>query len=452
MTSVRFLAVVAVMVLVVTFTSVASAQPAVHVFVGTAWIDDVAALDGTIVTSSVGGVQVGSTTVNGGNGAYNIAVDAGVGGSYAGETVSFQIGGYNTRQTALWAAGEATELTLTASSGPMGNAGRAVTIALRQLNDSGQSGTATLTEYGSTTEVVLSLSAGTSQTDAVNIHSGRCGDILGSADYPLASFVAGSGESYTIVDATLDSLQDGKHAINSLEADASSKSTACGNIPLLPVTIATAWVSLNHYLVDDKGFTVYLFTNDNPGSNRSACSSAACLTTWPPTLTGEPSAHRGIATQSLVGSFERADGLGTQLTYNGWPLHYFSQDVDPGDTRGQGQAGLWWVVSTSGEGIGPVGTTGATGPEGPAGPAGVGSAGATGPAGPAGPSGNLGPAGADGPAGPQGATGSGGSEGPTGDPGPEGKGVSSTLAIAALILAILAFFGAGVAFLWSRRA
>lgn len=39
---------------------------------------------------------------------------------------------------------------------------------------------------------------------------------------------------------------------------------------------------------------------------------------------------------------------GSVVTYNGWPLHTYAPDSGPGSASGQGIAGQWWVVSTSG--------------------------------------------------------------------------------------------------------
>ena len=396
-----------------------------------------------------------STTTTDDAGKYSLIVDQGD-ESFDGKTVTFQIGGYDAKQTAAWKAGEGTELTLQATTGPVGEPGRVVSVNLLELSDSGQSGTATLTEYGDTTHVVLSLSTGAQESELVHILFGRCDENLGDLDYPLTSLVDGSGESITTLDVTLDDLQDGDHAINSYDAGDASNSTTCGNIPLLSVTIATAWVGLNQYLVDGRGSTVYLFANDVPGNNRSACSSESCVAAWPPALTGVSPTASGIPGESLLESFERTDGLGRQLTYNGWPLHYFSQDSIPGDTRGQGQAGLWWVVSVGGEAVtnvGPAGPAGETGPSGPSVEGDKGEAGDTGLAGETGPRGDPGERGEPGPAGPSGVQGPVGplAQGPAGNHGPKGDS-SSALATAALILAIVALFSAGVAFLWGRRA
>ena len=106
-----------------------------------------------------------------------------------------------------------------------------VTIAMDAQNDSGQSGWATLTSRGEQTEVVLSLGAGDLQTEAVHIHEGSCGDLLGSVAHPLSSFVGGLGGSVSMVDATLASLRTGGFAVNSHKAGEPAVYTSCGNIP-----------------------------------------------------------------------------------------------------------------------------------------------------------------------------------------------------------------------------
>jgi predicted lipoprotein with Yx(FWY)xxD motif len=49
---------------------------------------------------------------------------------------------------------------------------------------------------------------------------------------------------------------------------------------------------------------------------------------------------------SLLGT--AAHPAGTQVAYNGWPLYFFSGDSSPGDTNGQGQGGVWYVVDATG--------------------------------------------------------------------------------------------------------
>ena len=109
-------------------------------------------------------------------------------------------------------------------------------ISLGAQNASGQWGTATLTAQGAQTEVVLSLSSGTLQSEAVHIHEGSCdrglaaGTNLGDVAHALTFFSGGSGETTTVVPASLASLRDGQFAINAHEAGNPGTYTACGNL------------------------------------------------------------------------------------------------------------------------------------------------------------------------------------------------------------------------------
>jgi len=111
---------------------------------------------------------------------------------------------------------------------------------------------------------------------------------------------------------------------------------------------------------------------------------------------------------------------------------------------------------------GPAGKAGAPGPgggPGPAGPGGAsgkaGAAGAAGAKGPAGSAGAAGPAGSSGSPGAAGPAGSAGSDGAAGPAGPAGAvgaaGGGGSLAVIALIIAIVAAIGAGGAFVMGRR-
>ena len=99
-------------------------------------------------------------------------------------------------------------------------------------------------------------------------------------------------------------------------------------------------------LTDEEGTALYLFRSDAQNGDTSACTDEECVSEWPPfTTEGSPVAGGG-AIQSLLGTITREDGT-TQVTYNGWPLYYFSG----GSTGGQGQENLWFLVSPSGEAI-----------------------------------------------------------------------------------------------------
>lgn len=50
---------------------------------------------------------------------------------------------------------------------------------------------------------------------------------------------------------------------------------------------------------------------------------------------------------SMLGTTTRKDGT-VQVTYNGWPLYYFSKDMAAGDTMGEGFKSYWFVVTPTG--------------------------------------------------------------------------------------------------------
>lgn len=102
------------------------------------------------------------------------------------------------------------------------------------------------------------------------------------------------------------------------------------------------------YLTDSEGRSLYLFTNDERGGE-STCD-GECAENWPPfTVDEAPTAGQGAA-GSLIDTVEREDGS-MQATYYGWPLHYFAQDEEPGDTAGHGVGGVWFLVSAYGQPI-----------------------------------------------------------------------------------------------------
>ncbi len=103
--------------------------------------------------------------------------------------------------------------------------------------------------------------------------------------------------------------------------------------------------TLGHYLTDGDQRTLYVFMKD--GNNTSNCTDA-CTKNWLPlTVTGQPTAMQGLD-DTLLGTIKRQDGT-TQVTFSGHPLYYFAGDKNPGDTKGQGVAGNWYVIDFNGE-------------------------------------------------------------------------------------------------------
>lgn len=103
-----------------------------------------------------------------------------------------------------------------------------VTIDLTELNNSGISGTATLTAMDGQTQVVVNLQGDDLSVARPNhIHTGTC-DNLGGVEYPLTDVM---DQATTVVDVDLNTLLEGDFAVNvHKSADEIGTFIACGNI------------------------------------------------------------------------------------------------------------------------------------------------------------------------------------------------------------------------------
>lgn len=97
-------------------------------------------------------------------------------------------------------------------------------------------------------------------------------------------------------------------------------------------------------LGDKDGRTLYTFANDAAGV--SNCSDQ-CAVTWPPFVFADASQFLVPPTiAESFDTFERTDGKGFQVTYQGRPLYYYSGDAGLGDANGQGlNNGAWTAVT-----------------------------------------------------------------------------------------------------------
>jgi len=84
---------------------------------------------------------------------------------------------------------------------------------------------------------------------------------------------------------------------------------------------------------DKTGFSLYTFDVDPIGE--SACTSADCVTNWPPLLANDDS-----ATTAPLSIIAREDGE-QQLALRGKPLYFFSGDSAAGQVNGEGVGGVW---------------------------------------------------------------------------------------------------------------
>jgi len=130
---------------------------------------------------------------------------------------------------------------------------------------------------------------------------------------------------------------------SSSPASTSSSISTTTNPLGIEITLRTS-TSLGSYFANGTGYALYLFTNDTQNSGKSSCYNV-CATYWPP--------FHGNATNlvlpsgvnaSAFGTIVRTDGT-TQITYDGWPLYFYSGDTQPGQTKGQGKLGTWFAVT-----------------------------------------------------------------------------------------------------------
>ncbi len=121
---------------------------------------------------------------------------------------------------------------------------------------------------------------------------------------------------------------------------------------------------LGPILTDSNGRTLYTRSDD---TNSTSKCNGSCAQIWPPATASAstaPTAGTGL-TASMIGTLTRSDGS-TQVTYNGHPLYYFAKDSNPGDTTGQGVAGIWWTIKPDGT-LNQMAASGASGAATPAG-------------------------------------------------------------------------------------
>ncbi len=105
-----------------------------------------------------------------------------------------------------------------------------MTVKLEPQNNSGESGTATLTAAGKQTKVSIEITgqpAGVNQP--VHIHKGTCDKLDPKPTYPLKPVV--NGKSVSTVKASMDDLMTGGFAINGHKSTKDIKDYVfCGNI------------------------------------------------------------------------------------------------------------------------------------------------------------------------------------------------------------------------------
>ncbi|MFI9449568.1 hypothetical protein [Amycolatopsis sp. NPDC052450] len=97
-------------------------------------------------------------------------------------------------------------------------------------------------------------------------------------------------------------------------------------------------------IVDQEGFTLYMFTKDK--KNKQPTCNGDCAKAWPPVLAEGDVQLEGID-QKLLGTVKRADGT-TQVTVGGWAVYRYAKDANAGEANGHGVGGTWFVIEPAG--------------------------------------------------------------------------------------------------------
>ena len=102
-------------------------------------------------------------------------------------------------------------------------------------------------------------------------------------------------------------------------------------------------------LVDPFGYSLYAFDRDR--NNQSRCY-GPCASRFPPVLVKDLNDLKfdSSLNQKLFGMVDRMDGM-HQLTFNNFPLYYYSKDTVPGDFFADGSlqfGDYWWILDSNG--------------------------------------------------------------------------------------------------------
>ncbi len=129
-------------------------------------------------------------------------------------------------------------------------------------------------------------------------------------------------------------------------AATTSPAPAAPVVKLTSQLIATTIPQMGAVVTDSEGWVLYRFDKDTANPSKSNCE-GTCAQIWPPAYTDGSTAVTGIAADK-VGSVTRSDGT-KQLTIGGWPVYRYSGDLKPGQWKGQGVGGTWFVVAPDGK-------------------------------------------------------------------------------------------------------
>lgn len=103
---------------------------------------------------------------------------------------------------------------------------------------------------------------------------------------------------------------------------------------------------MGEVVTDEDGWVLYRFDKDTANPPTSNCVDE-CERIWPPVYTDGRPSLKGVS-DDVVGTVTRQDGT-KQVTLDGWPIYRYIGDKEPGQWKGQGVGGTWFVVAPDGK-------------------------------------------------------------------------------------------------------
>jgi predicted lipoprotein with Yx(FWY)xxD motif len=193
---------------------------------------------------------------------------------------------------------------------------------------------------------------------------------------PPGDSTAGSGASDC---PTIPAVTEASAPGTAAAGPATSEVPAAGTQPTGADAATTPFLQIaqseefGEILVDSQCRALYALTRDVDGEptcvNEGDVDDAEdCTRTWPPLIVEDPTAtfFPDYLDPELLSGVDHPDHPeGMQVKFGDWPLYYFAQDRAPGDLKGQGLGGVWWLVAPDGTLI--EGGTGATATSAPTG-------------------------------------------------------------------------------------
>ncbi len=189
--------------------------------------------------------------------------------------------------------------------------------------------------FGNRTDVIGM--SGTYRYLRMNGQSRSVGNVYGYSIWEMDVFGDASAGMMIDIDADDDGVIDALDLCPSTPPDSTVDADGCLIVQPVQEVGTSDGILVGGAGSDDPGFSLYVL-DDDLGTDGSTCQ-GGCATTWPPVLVTDGAAS-GVAGLSII---TRDDGA-SQAAHQGRPLYFYLGDLAPGDTNGQGQGGVWWLV------------------------------------------------------------------------------------------------------------